>query len=164
VVSDTLNLTSPTTTGRDREILGELEKTAGISAREFTEKLFASGSLLTHRSAAQAVTTDCKEYVEGDSRFSVAQIEEVGFDQFWRRKDELHEALRDARERQRHLFAALLVTDVTTQSSLLLVAGDPRLVRRIDYPEVQPGVFELRDVVSRKKQLLPYLTHLMQQG
>ena len=32
----------------------------------------------------------------------------------------------------------------------------------IDYPEPQPGVFELRDVVSRKKQLLPYLTHCLQ--
>jgi manganese-dependent inorganic pyrophosphatase len=164
VVSDTLNLTSPTTTERDREILWLLEKVAGVSAREFTEKLFASGSLLTHRPAAQAVTTDCKEYVEGEAKFSVAQIEEVGFDQFWRRKDELHAALRAYCEQQRYLFAALLVTDVTTQSSLLLVAGDPALVRRIDYPEQQPGVFELRDVVSRKKQLLPYLTHLMQQG
>jgi manganese-dependent inorganic pyrophosphatase len=164
VVSDTLNLTSPTTTDRDREVLWLLEKVSGVSAREFTEQLFASGSLLTHRSAAQAVTTDCKEYVEGEACFSVAQIEEVGFDQFWRRKDELHTALTDYRARQHYLFAALLVTDVTTQSSLLLVAGDAALVRRIDYPEVQPGVFELRDVVSRKKQLLPYLTHLMAQG
>ena len=55
-----------------------------------------------------------------------------------------------------------MVTDVTRQCSMLLVAGAKRFVDRIDYPKVEPGIFELREVVSRKKQLLPYLTHCMQ--
>jgi manganese-dependent inorganic pyrophosphatase len=50
LVSDTLNLTSPTTTQRDVEILKQLEEISGINAREFTDKLFASGSLLTSKS------------------------------------------------------------------------------------------------------------------
>ena len=45
--------------------------------------------------------------------------------------------------------------------SLLLVAGDPRIRGGIDYPEKEPGVFELTGVVSRKKQLLPYLSQLL---
>jgi manganese-dependent inorganic pyrophosphatase len=55
-----------------------------------------------------------------------------------------------------------MVTDVTTQSSLLLAAGSEAFLNRIDYPKVEPGIYELRDVVSRKKQLLPYLTHCLQ--
>src|SRR5689334_7967745 len=43
VVSDTLNLTSPTTTARDRQVLRRLESISGVNAREFTERLFASG-------------------------------------------------------------------------------------------------------------------------
>ena len=162
LVSDTLNLTSPTTTARDSEILGKLEKIADVNAREFTDKLFASGSLLTLKPAPQAITTDAKEYRENGATFSVAQIEEVGFDQFWKRKDELLAALEDYRRGRNYLFAALMVTDVTSQQSLMLVAGQKKFVDRIDYPEPQPGVFELRDVVSRKKQLLPYLTHCLQ--
>jgi manganese-dependent inorganic pyrophosphatase len=162
LVSDTLNLTSPTTTPRDQEILPRLEKIAGVNAREFTEKLFASGSLLTLKPAPQAITTDAKEYRENGHTFSVAQIEEVGFDQFWKRKDELLAALEDYRRGRNYLFSALLVTDVTTQQSLMLVAGQKKFVDRVDYPEPEPGVFELRDVVSRKKQLLPYLTHCLQ--
>ena len=95
--------------------------------------------------------------------FSVAQIEEVGFDQFWKRKAELLTALEDYRSARKYLFSALLVTDVTTQQSLMLVAGRKEFVDRIDYPELEQGVFEMRDVVSRKKQLLPYLTHCLQQ-
>lgn len=163
LVSDTLNLTSPTTTPHDGEMLKRLEQVAGVNAREFTDKLFASGSLLTLKSASQAVATDCKEYVEERLTFSVAQIEEIGFDQFWRRQGELLEALEAYRAQHTYAFSALLVTDVVRATSLLMVAGEEAVVGRIDYPEVQPGVFELREVVSRKKQLLPYLIHLLRQ-
>ncbi len=161
LVSDTLNLSSPTTTARDAEILKRLEKIAEVNAREFTEKLFASGSLLTLKTAPKAITTDCKEYTEGRETFSVAQIEEIGFDQFWKRKEELIEALTKYCDRGKYQFSVLLVTDVTTQNSLLVVAGDEGFVSQIDYPKLEPGIFELREVVSRKKQLLPYLTHCL---
>ena len=163
LVSDTLNLTSPTTTPVDKEVLGRLEKISGVSAREFTEKLFASGSPLAHRPAAQAIITDCKEYQEDGARFSVAQIEEIGFTQFWKRKTELLDALQQYRNSRAYLFSALLVTDVNSQSSLLLAVGDARFTARLDYPRIEPGVYELKDIVSRKKQLLPYLTHCLAQ-
>jgi manganese-dependent inorganic pyrophosphatase len=162
LVSDTLNLTSPTTTLVDKEVLKRLEKISGVNAREFTEKLFASGSPLTRRSALQAITTDCKEYQEDGMSFSVAQIEEIGFTEFWKRKSELLEALESYRASRAYLFSALLVTDVNTQSSLLLAVGDSRFTSRLDYPRLEPGIYELKDIVSRKKQLLPYLTHCLE--
>ena len=73
------------------------------------------------------------------------------------------EALQKYRDRRKYHFSALLVTDVTTQDSLLVVAGDEEFASRIDYPRREPGIFELLDVVSRKKQLLPYLTHCLRQ-
>jgi manganese-dependent inorganic pyrophosphatase len=163
LVSDTLNLTSPTATAHDGEVLGKLQQISGVNARDFTEKLFASGSLLTLKPAPQAVTTDCKEYHEDGIRFSVAQIEEIGFSQFWQRKAELLEALENYRRSRDYLFSALLVTDVNTQSSLLVLAGGKNLADHVDYPRTEPGIYELRDVVSRKKQLLPYLTHCLAQ-
>jgi manganese-dependent inorganic pyrophosphatase len=162
LVSDTLNLTSPTTTERDVQILGRLEKISGVNAREFTEKLFASGSVLTSKAAAQAIAADCKEYTELSHTFSVAQIEEIGFDQFWKRKDEVLRALEEYRRDHNYFFSALLVTDVVEQSSLLLMAGAKALQDKIDYPDVETGIYELEGVVSRKKQLLPYLTHCLE--
>ena len=161
LVSDTLNLTSPTTTARDADILTRLEKLAGVNATEFTEKLFRSGSVLTSRTADQAVGADCKEYTEGHYRFSVAQIEELGFDKFWKRRQDLADALEGHRAKNDLFLSALFVTDVVQQISLLLVAGDSRVRSAIDYPEREPGVFEMTGVVSRKKQLLPYLSQLL---
>lgn len=158
VVSDTLNLTSPTSTARDATVLARLEKASGVDATLFTEKLFASGSVLTSRAPAQAILADCKEYVEGGRTFTVAQIEELGFDAFWKRKDEVRSALDGHRASGGYFFAALMVTDVVRQTSLLLVSGTEAFVHAVGYPQVEPGVFEMVGVVSRKKQLLPFLT------
>ncbi len=164
LISDTLNLTSPTTTPRDAEVLRMLEARSGVTARDFTDQLFASGSVLIAKPASQAITNDCKEYFEQDRRFSVAQIEELGFDQFWKRKEEVLEALTGYRASNRYYFSGLLVTDVVSQLSLLLLSGPEGFLRQIDYPELEPGIYELKAVVSRKKQLLPYLTHLLRQA
>jgi manganese-dependent inorganic pyrophosphatase len=161
IVSDTLNLTSPTTTQQDVEILSILEVMAGVSATEFTEKLFASGSVLVSKPASQAVTSDCKEYTAQGHAFSVAQIEEIGFSQFWKRKEEVVKSLEEYREKKGYLFSCLLVTDVVLQSSLLVVAGPENFQRQIDYPEVEDDIYQLEGVVSRKKQLLPFLTHCL---
>lgn len=161
LVSDTLNLTSPTTTPRDAEILKLLEQISGVRAAEFTEKLFASGSILTSLPATQAVTIDCKEFSHQGRIFSVAQIEELGFVEFWRRKEELSQALESYRRQKGYFFSALLVTDVVRKTSLLLVAGSQPFLRRIDYPEREPGVYELAGIVSRKKQVLPHLIHCL---
>ena len=164
LVSDTLNVTSPTTTERDRQVLAKLEELSGVDAVRFTEKLFSSGSVLTSLPAADAVMADCKEFREQGRRFSVAQIEELGFDQFWKRKDDVLAALERHRAKKGYFFSALLVTDVVSNSSLLLVTGDEGFLKRIDYPMPHDGVFELTGVVSRKKQLLPYLTHTLKKS
>ena len=60
-----------------------------------------------------------------------------------------------------YLLAALLITDINTQNSILLVRGDSSFTRLIDYPEAGEHGWKLNGVVSRKKQLLPYLTGLL---
>lgn len=164
LVSDTLNLTSPTTTERDAQILKRLEDISGVDAARFTEKLFASGSVLTSLPAGDAIVADCKEFDEQGRHFSVAQIEELGFDHFWKHKTDVIAALERYRQRTGCFFSALLVTDVGSNCSLLVVTGPDELLKLIDYPLMEEGVFELAGVVSRKKQLLPYLSHCLKKG
>jgi len=58
----------------------------------------------------------------------------------------------------------LLVTDINTQNSLLLVKGDASFIQRISYAHVeQDEIFDLPGIVSRKKQLIPYLTSLLKE-
>jgi manganese-dependent inorganic pyrophosphatase len=60
-------------------------------------------------------------------------------------------------------MAALLVTDIVSQTSLLVLAAPESFHNLISYPEIEEGIYKLEGVVSRKKQLLPFLTHSLAQ-
>lgn len=162
LISDTLNLTSPTSTATDREILGNLEKIAGVKADSLSQEIFSVGSPLLELSAEDAIQTDCKEYEQDAGRFTVAQIEELGFAEFYRHWGPLQGALDTSVRERGLLFAALMVTDIGTKNSLLLLAGNDDIQRVIGYPSVGHGLWELQGVVSRKKQLLPHLLECLQ--
>ncbi|MEA3209985.1 MAG: manganese-dependent inorganic pyrophosphatase [Chthoniobacter sp.] len=161
LISDTLNLTSPTATPVDCEILDRLSKIAGVSSDELAEQIFRVGSPLLTMTPEQAITADSKPYAEDGHRFTVAQIEELTFAHFPEKRDALLEALAAQRQRDGLLFTALLVTDINDQTSLLLVQGSDEFLQTIDYPQSAPHIWELAGVVSRKKQLLPYLLHCL---
>ncbi len=115
-------------------------------------------------SCLSVVRSDFKIYEEEGVRYAVSQVEELGFGNFWRHAKPIAQAVRDLREEERLTFAALLVTDINTQNSLLLVNGDSAIIERIGYPHVaQDEIFDLPGVVSRKKQLIPYLTSLIKE-
>lgn len=163
IISDTLHLNGPTTTETDSEILKWLSSIAGQDAASFAEEIFSAGSIIQIESPETVIRSDMKTYHEGGYHFSVSQVEELGYDNFWEYREALDEALESVREQENLRFAALLVTDINSQNSLLLIRGDETVVDNIMYPHrAAQDVFELNGVVSRKKQLIPYLTTLVQ--
>lgn len=162
IIADTLNLQSPTSTPKDAMILGWLEQTADIKAGELARLIFSSGSVILNSKPEAVIRSDLKVYDEGEVRYSVSQIEELGLSNFYENTEALLDALEAVREKENCLFSALLVTDINTQNSLLAVRGDAEFVSQINYPAVDAGrVFDMPGVVSRKKQLIPYLTSLL---
>jgi manganese-dependent inorganic pyrophosphatase len=157
LISDTLNLTSPTSTDIDRQVAEELSRSAGVTANRLAEEIFSVGSPLRSLAPKDVITADGKDYEEGGRRFSISQIEELNFNAFYEKKAELYEALEAYRAAQGAYFAALLVTDVNTHNSLLLLAAPPEFLGTITYPAPEPNLFELNGVVSRKMQLLPFV-------
>jgi manganese-dependent inorganic pyrophosphatase len=157
LISDTLNLTSPTTTPIDRNLLQHLAERAETDPAQLATEIFSVGSPLLTMSPGKAISADSKLYEENGHKFSVAQIEELSFAHFAEKRDALLEALETRRLQKKLLFSALLVTDINEQTSLLLVRGEPEFLATIDYPEKSHHIWELAGVVSRKKQLLPYL-------
>ena len=164
LISDTLHLNSPTTTPKDAEILAWLGGVAGEDPARLAEAIFSSGSVIQASTPGAIVLADHKVYEEEGTRFAVSQVEELGFGSFWNRSKAIAAALEGQRAREGLAFAALLVTDINTQNSLLLVKGDPELIARISYPHVEKDeIFDLPGIVSRKKQLIPYLTSLVRE-
>jgi manganese-dependent inorganic pyrophosphatase len=158
LLSDTVLLKSPTTTDLDRELVAWLEQCSGLEAMVFGSQIFAAGSTLAAYPNMQALlTADFKEYEVDGHRFGVGQVEVVTFQEFTERRDDIIRGL-EVLVAARHLsLAGLLVTDIVQQNSQLMVRGDKDLIAAIGYPQLETGLFDLKGVLSRKKQLMPHL-------
>jgi manganese-dependent inorganic pyrophosphatase len=154
-VSDTLNLTSPTTTDLDREILEWLCDIASVNAAEFTHDFFASGSLLAHNTPEDAINADRKVFEENGARVSISHVEESGLDLFAGCKDGLTAALDALIDVKGYDLALLIVTDINSHHSVLLASGNAAIIKALDFERGQDGVFQAPGVVSRKKQVFP---------
>jgi len=157
VLSDTVLLTSPTSTERDRRAKAYLEQLLAIDGIAFGREMFEQSSDVSRISAGELVERDLKEYeLDGGRILSVAQIETVG-SALNERLDELLSAVAAHRERRDQLLAALMVTDILTKSTVLLVAGPEQLVERAFGRRPVDGIIDLPGVMSRKKQVAPGL-------
>jgi manganese-dependent inorganic pyrophosphatase len=162
IISDTLNLQSPTTTDTDRETLEWLRGFCECDLDDYAKEFFEIGSSLRSCAPGKVVTEDCKEFSERGSRFSISQIEEIGFDRFWERRDELYKSLVTLCEKRKLDFSCLLITDIVSNGSLLLLSSEQDNWEALHYPQLDKHLYQLDGVVSRKKQLLPLIVRLLE--
>ncbi|HBJ37936.1 MAG TPA: putative manganese-dependent inorganic diphosphatase [Planctomycetaceae bacterium] len=162
MISDTLFLRSPTTTDVDRQTLSWLQQFSNTDLEKYAAEFFEVGSALRNCSPEAVVREDCKRFEDSGIEFSISQIEEIGFDLFWQRKEDLHKALVEMADHDRLAFSALMVTDIATNSSLLLMSREPVGWEEMNYPHLEDNLYKLDSVVSRKKQLLPLILSLLE--
>ncbi len=162
IMSDTIILKSPTTTGRDRELVAWLEPLAGLDHASFGRDIFASCSgFSAHGSLEKAVRADFKHFTAAETLFGVGQVEVVGFDEFYELKDRLRTVLQQVKQADRLHLAGLMVTDINSATTLFLAEGKNELAHLMGYPQLEPHLYELKGVMSRKKQLVPHLLKVL---
>lgn len=162
ILSDTLNLTSPTTARADREMLEWLAGIANIDAKKFTEEFFATGSLLRSKTKPDVIVkADRKTFTEYGYKISISQIEEIGIFGLKDVQDAIVQELKSLQEKDELKLACLLVTDIVTHDSMLLAVGDEAVLENIEYERLGPNLFAATDVVSRKKQLFPAISRAL---
>lgn len=158
ILSDTLILQSTTTTETDRETAEYLSNITNLEIKAIGKEILEAGSHINGRSATDVIHQDMKEYTEGKLSYTVSQIEVGNTAEILDRKDEFFKELEFERRGRKLVFAALLVTDITKLSSILLIDADEKFAPYITFPKLEKQVYYLKDVVSRKKQLVPLLT------
>lgn len=164
IITDTLNLQGPTTTEVDHRMLAWLSSIAKVDANEFATTIFNSGSIILSSSPADVIQSDSKLYTENSFQYSISQVEELGFDNFWKNIDVLLEALEHFRTQNNLHFSFLLITNINTQNSLLAIQGSQDILELVDFKRIDKyPIFDLPGIVSRKKQLIPYVTSLFKQ-
>ncbi len=168
ILSDTLMYKSPTTTARDKGSAIWLAWHAfGVDdaeqkMQEYGSALLRAGADLSNRSAQDIVQADFKMFESGVVRFGVAQVEVTHYDAVLGRAEEVRSALRTLQEQKSLHFAALMITDIVENDSLLICVGDARYFERMPFSRMTDNIWEMPGVVSRKKQLLPTILGMLQ--
>jgi len=170
LLSDTLKLTSPTTTPRDEQAAERLARWAFTwdsplkdeTIETFGQKLLSAGVGLGTRSPDQVVRGDMKVYKAGGYEFAISQVEVSDLVQLSDHLDGLKKALQDLRDTKGLDFAMLMVTDVVGGSSRILLVEAPPVLENLPYSPGPDGTLQADGVVSRKKQLLPIVLGLLE--
>ena len=162
ILSDTVILKSPTTTAADQQTAAWLEERSGMVAADFGRDIFAaSSSLKNYGSADRVVGADFKLFTHEKYSIGLGQVEVIGFDEFYGMREELLNALAEVKRRDNLFIAGLMVTDITTETTLFLVEGHTRIAHVMEYPQLEPHLYELKNVMSRKKQMVPHLLKIL---
>lgn len=163
ILADTLMLKSATTTQTDKETAQHLSQLTGLDIEELGTALIKASSNIANRTAEELVHQDLKEYTDAGKTYTISQIEVENLEQIIRRKDEFTRVLENIRQNGNKLFSALMITDVVRLSSIMLVAGKEEVKQIIKFPQ-EHGIFQLKNIVSRKKQLLPIISEIIRNG
>lgn len=171
IISDTLNLISPTTTERDKEAVRRLARWVFVPTSKlkdetvdsFADKVLAAGTGLGSRPPEEIVNGDVKTYAAGDYKFVIAQAEVSDLYELDEHLRPLKEALENMRKSKGFNFAVLMVTDVVRGSSRMLLANPPAILEDLPFQHNQDGTLVADDMVSRKKQLVPAILSLLEE-
>ena len=110
------------------------------------------------------VKVDRKEYESSGKKLSVSQIELTSSDEIMARADEVLAGLASLRAETGTYLAALMATDITTLQSILFLDAASDLYGYIQFNPQRKGIYILKDVLSRKKQLMPALFELVEKA
>lgn len=161
ILSDTLVFRSPTTTERDTQCAYWLASIASIDHYAYGEELLHAAPGLGARTVQEILDNDRKTYQMGGHPVSLAQVEVTGFQSLPERREDLLATMEEWRQREGLSLFGLMVTDVVTGTSRMLTRGDKWAITVLPFNRIGEGEYDLEGMVSRKKQLVPALSGIL---
>ena len=162
IISDTLMFRSPTCTPKDKKAAEELAKIAGIEIQEHAEKMFRAGSSLADKTPEEIFYQDFKKFSGNDKNFGAGQISSMDKTELEQLRPKIAAYMEGAVKDGEMLF--FLLTNILTESSDLVFAGEgAKELVETAFGEPQENWVHVPGLVSRKKQFVPSVLHVLQQ-
>ena len=162
IISDTLMFRSPTCTPKDKKAAEELAKIAGIEIQEHAEKMFRAGSSLADKTPEEIFYQDFKKFSGNDKNFGAGQISSMDKTELEQLRPKIAAYMEGAVKEGEMLF--FLLTNILTESSDLVFAGEgAKELVETAFGEPEGNWVHVPGLVSRKKQFVPSVLHVLQQ-
>ena len=155
ILSDTLLLTSPTTTEDDRFAAVKLANIAKVDIDNYGLEMLKAASSIEGKTVEELIKTDFKTYNVGTKTLGIGQIMTMDFDTIEKNVDEFINKLNEMVDTN-YSIVVIFITDIIKNGSYVLYnekAADI-IADSFGIKNIHQGVF-LPKMVSRKKQILP---------
>ena len=165
IVSDTLLFKSPTCTECDVKAGKELAEIAGVNVEEYGLEMLKAGTALGGKSESELINMDMKIFEVDGSKIGVAQVNTVNEAELLERKEKLLVEINNIIKKEGLKFFIFAITNILSNDSTGIVAGDGNAVIEKAFNEkIDNNLIALKEVVSRKKQIIPPLTKAIQEA
>jgi manganese-dependent inorganic pyrophosphatase len=121
-------------------------------------EMFIVKSNVLNATPRELVLRDFKDFNMGGNKIGVGQLEVVDLSVFDTMKEDLFAAMKELKEEGARHSVLLLLTDIMQEGSQLLVLSDDvsKIENAFDMT-LKDGQVWLKGVMSRKKQIIPFL-------
>lgn len=159
IISDTLLFKSPTCTGKDISTAKELAEIAGVKdIKEYGMEMLMAGTSFAKAEMKSIINQDKKVFAINEREIAVAQINTVSIEDIEKREAEIKKEIEHEIGKYGYSLFLFVVTDIINSNSLAFVYGDNlELIEEAFQKEIKDNKLMLENVVSRKKQIIPYI-------
>jgi manganese-dependent inorganic pyrophosphatase len=165
IISDTLMFRSPTVTEIDKDAAKNLSEICGVDIEEFAIAMFGAGSSLSDKPADEIFKQDYKNFTVNGFNFGVGQINSMNSIELDEIKVKIKPYISEHLSELPVDMCFFMLTNIVYEKTELLCFGEraEELVREaFTLPKSQKKI-ELKNLVSRKKQLIPAFVSVLQQ-
>ena len=156
IVSDSLLFKSPTCTQLDVNVAKELAKIADINIEEYGLEMLKAGTDLSSYTEKELLNLDAKKTEKDGIKYMVAQVNTVSIEDVLTRKEKLEEAIMEALNANELKLCLFVITDIVNTNSKAIVLGERTDIVEKTY-KIENNIIDMPGVVSRKKQILPFI-------
>lgn len=163
IISDSLLFKSPTCTEEDVKAAKELAALAGVNADEYGLDMLKAGADLSGKTAAELISIDAKVFPMGSKKVEIAQINAIDPADVLALKADLEEAVTNViNEKTLDLFLVVITDILNSDSVAIAIGAEASAVEEAYNVKLDNNTALLKGVVSRKKQIVPVLTEILQ--
>ncbi len=164
IISDTLKLTSSTTTKKDEKIARLLAKETGIKTGDLAQEMFRAKSDISGMNPKEIVIKDYKEYNFLKAKIGVGVYETTSVSAIGEIKEKIFKEISQIKKEKNIDLMFFAVIDIFKKECFLYLDSSEELkIAQQAFKDkyAKKGIIKINGITSRKKQIIPPLSKIL---
>src|SRR5574344_39121 len=163
IISDTLLFKSPTTTNDDIEAVNALAKIADIDYKKFAKGMFDAGSSLTGKTIEEIIFGDFKNFNIENKKVGISQLSTTNAKEVLNKLDDYVKVINNLAKINEYYILTFFITDIIDEGSYIIYSNSSKeiLEQSFNISNLDEGMY-LKDIISRKKQIIPSIIDVIE--